>query len=99
MATGTITTVTAARAAANDWLITPLPDRFAAGIPAYEPTLMEWRIPVWLSYPQAAPLRPVGELRVDARASTCLRMVLGTLGVDGEAERLRHLTDCSPFRD
>jgi hypothetical protein len=66
MVTGAITTVAAARAAANEWLMTHMPDRFAAGIPIYDPTLQAWRIPVWLSYPHIAPLGPVGELRVEA---------------------------------
>ena len=60
-----ITTVTAARATANDWLISHLPDRFAAGIPEYDQTLQGWRIPVWLSYPQLEALGPVGELMID----------------------------------
>ena len=47
-------------------LITHLPDRFAAGIPYYDQTRRGWRIPVWLSYAQLAPLGPVGELIVDA---------------------------------
>jgi hypothetical protein len=66
MATAAITTVSAARAAANEWLITHLPDRFAAGIPTYDPALTGWKIPVWLSYPHLEPLGPVGELLVDA---------------------------------
>jgi hypothetical protein len=66
MATLVITTVLEARAIANGWLITHLPDRFAAGIPDYDQTLTGWRIPVWLSYPQLEPLGPVGELIVDA---------------------------------
>jgi len=37
MATHVIPTVAEARAAANAWLIDHLPDRFAAGIPAYDP--------------------------------------------------------------
>jgi len=64
--TRAIATVSEARAAANAWLITHLPDRFAAGIPAYEPAQNRWRIPVWLSYPDMEPLGPVGELSVDA---------------------------------
>lgn len=60
-----ITTVSAARATANDWLISNLPDRFAAGIPEYDQPLQGWRIPVWLSYPQLEPLGPVGELVID----------------------------------
>ena len=66
MATRAIPTVSEARAAANAWLITQLPDRFAAGIPEYDPTRNGWRIPVWLSYPDLEPLGPVGELLVDA---------------------------------
>lgn len=50
----------------NAWLITHLPDRFAAGVPDYDPTQGGWRIPVWLSYPGLEPLGPVGELLVDA---------------------------------
>jgi hypothetical protein len=38
MATLVITTVSEARAAANEWLIAHLPDRFAAGIPDYDQT-------------------------------------------------------------
>jgi hypothetical protein len=60
-----ITTVSAARATANDWLISHLPDRFAAGIPEYEQPLQGWRIPVWLAYPQLEPFGPVGELIID----------------------------------
>ena len=67
-----ITTVTAARATANDWLISHLPDRFAAGIPEYDQTLQGWRIPVWLSYPQLEALGPVGELMIDeSTGSVC----------------------------
>lgn len=66
MATLVITTVADARAAANEWLITHLPDRFAAGIPAYDHTCTGWRIPVWLSYLHLEPLGPVGELTIDA---------------------------------
>jgi hypothetical protein len=66
MATHVISTVVEARAAANAWLIDHLPDRFAAGIPAYDPSREGWRIPVWLAYPGLAPLGPVGELFVDA---------------------------------
>ncbi len=65
MATLAITTVSEARAAANAWLITHLPDRFAAGIPDYDHTRSGWRIPVWLSYPRLEPLGPVGKLLVD----------------------------------
>jgi hypothetical protein len=60
-----ITTVLEARTAANEWLIDHLPDRFAAGIPEYEPSLPGWRIPVWLSYPRLEPLGPVGELIIN----------------------------------
>ena len=66
METAVITTVSEARAVANEWLISHLPDRFISGIPDYDPTRSVWRIPVWLAYPQLAPLGPVGELRVDA---------------------------------
>jgi hypothetical protein len=66
MATHVIPTVTEARAAANACIIDHLPDRFAAGIPAYDPLREGWRIPVWLAYPGLAPLGPVGELFVDA---------------------------------
>lgn len=66
MATHVIPTVANARAAANAWLIDHLPDRFAAGIPAYDPAHETWRIPVWLAYPGLEPLGPVGELGVDA---------------------------------
>jgi hypothetical protein len=66
MATLMTTTVSEARASANEWLIAHLPDRFAAGIPDYDQTSSEWHIPVWLSYPQLEPLGPVGELIVDA---------------------------------
>jgi hypothetical protein len=66
MATHVIPTVADARAAANVWLLDHLPDRFAAGIPVYEPANETWYIPVWLSYPGVAPLGPVGALGVDA---------------------------------
>lgn len=65
MSSLTITTVQAARATANDWLLSNLPDRFAAGIPEYDQRLQGWRISVWLSYPQIDPLGPVGELIID----------------------------------
>jgi len=65
MSSLTITTVSAARATANDWLVSRLPDRFASGIPEYDQTLQGWRIPVWLSYPQLEPFGPVGELVID----------------------------------
>ena len=60
-----ITTVLEARTAANEWLISRLPDRFAAGIPEYDQDIPGWRIPVWLSYPGLAPFGPLGELVVD----------------------------------
>ena len=66
MATHVIPTVADARAVANGWLLDHLPDRFAAGIPLYDPANETWRIPVWLHYPGLAPLGPVGELGVDA---------------------------------
>jgi hypothetical protein len=66
MATLVITPVSEARATANEWLISHLPDRFAAGIPEYDQNLAGWRIAVWLSYPQLEPVGPVGELIVDA---------------------------------
>jgi hypothetical protein len=66
MAARALPAVSEARATANVWLITHLPDRFAAGIPDYDPTRNGWRIPVWLSYPDLEPLGPVGELLVDA---------------------------------
>ena len=59
-------TVGEARAAANVWLIDHVPDRFTVGIPDYDPVQQGWRIPVWLAYPDLAPMGPVGELRVDA---------------------------------
>jgi hypothetical protein len=65
MSTLVVTTVAAARATANDWLISRLPDRFAAGVPGYDQSVQGWRIPVWLSYPQLEPFGPVGELVVD----------------------------------
>lgn len=65
MSSVTITTVQAARATANDWLLSNLPDRFAAGVPEYEESLQGWRISVWLAYPQMEPLGPVGELVID----------------------------------
>ncbi len=65
MTVSVITTVSEARAAANAWISTHLPDRFAAGIPDYDQTKTGWRLPVWLSYPQLEPLGPVGELMVD----------------------------------
>ena len=60
-----ITTVIEARIIANDWVISHLPDRFAAGIPERDHSHIGWRIPVWLSYPQLVPLGPVGELLID----------------------------------
>lgn len=60
-----ITTVLEARTTANEWLISHLPDRFAAGIPEYDDGLASWRIPVWLAYPGLEPLGPMGELIVD----------------------------------
>ena len=66
MAILAITTVSEARAAANEWLITHLPDRFAAGIPNYDQTRRGWCIPVWLFYARLEPLGPVGELIVNA---------------------------------
>lgn len=65
MSTLTVTTVLEARAAANEWLITYLPDRFSAGLPEYDGGLPGWRVPVWLSYPGLEPLGPLGELVVD----------------------------------
>jgi hypothetical protein len=75
MATGAITTIIAARTAANDWLSAHLPDRFAAGIPTYDAARTAWQIPIWLAYPYLEPLGPVGELligaeRGDVRAHT-----------------------------
>jgi hypothetical protein len=66
MATRVVPTVGEARVAANAWLIDQMPDRFAAGIPEYDSVQQGWRIPVWLAYPDHAPLGPVGELLVDA---------------------------------
>ena len=66
MATRAIPTVSEAPAAANEWLTTHLPDRFAAGIPDYDHNRNGWRIPVWLSYLDLEPFGPVGELLVDA---------------------------------
>ncbi|ETX00370.1 MAG: hypothetical protein ETSY2_39215 [Candidatus Entotheonella gemina] len=66
MATIAMTTVSEARAIANEWLMSHLPDRFASGVPECDQTRSEWRIPVWLSYPQLPPLGPVGELMVEA---------------------------------
>ena len=65
MSSPVITTILEARALANEWLITHLPDRVAAGIPEYDQSLPGWRIPVWLSYPQLEPFGPVGELILD----------------------------------
>ncbi len=66
MSTLAIATVLEAWALAHVWLMTHLPYRFTSGIPDYDQTLSGWRIPVWLSYPQLAPLGPVGELVVEA---------------------------------
>ena len=60
-----ISTVLEARSLASDWLLSHLPDRFAAGIPEHDENQAAWRIPVWLSYPQLEPLGPVGELILD----------------------------------
>lgn len=65
MSTLVVTTVSAARAAANDWLVARLPDRLAAGVPEYDTSSQCWRVPVWLSYPGLDPFGPVGELVVD----------------------------------
>lgn len=65
MSTAAITTIFDARAAANEWLIERLPDRFASGIPEFDESLDGWRIPVWLSYPQLEPFGPVGEIVID----------------------------------
>lgn len=65
MSSVAITTVLEARATANEWLISHLPDRFAAGIPEYDDGLSSLRIPVWLAYPELEPLGPIGELIVD----------------------------------
>lgn len=65
MSTVAITTVIEARVIANAWVISNLPDRFAAGIPERDQSLVGWRIPVWLSYPQLVPLGPVGDLLID----------------------------------
>jgi hypothetical protein len=65
MSTVAITNVREARTTANEWLISHLPDRFAAGIPEYDHDLRGWRIPVWLSYPGLEPFGPLGELIVD----------------------------------
>ncbi len=67
-----IITVSAARSTANEWLLSHLPDRFAAGIPEYDQSLPGWRIPLWLSYPQLEPLGPVGELLIDETSGKLL---------------------------
>ena len=64
-----VTTVLEARTAANEWLVSRLPDRFAAGIPEYDQGLPGWRIPVWLSYPGLEPFGPLGELILDETGS------------------------------
>lgn len=64
MSSVAITNVSEARTAANEWLISRLPDRFAAGIPAFDEDLAEWRISIWLSYPGLEPFGPLGELIV-----------------------------------
>ncbi len=66
MATLATATVSDVRGAANEWLISCLPDRFATGMPRFDQTVAAWRIPVWLSYPQLEPFGPVGELVIDA---------------------------------
>lgn len=76
MSSLTVTTVQAARATANEWLLSHLPDRFAAGIPEYDQSLPGWRIPVWLSYPQMEPLGPVGELAIDEASGSVLSHTL-----------------------
>jgi hypothetical protein len=65
MSSSVNTTILKARVIANEWLISHLPDRFAAGIPEYDHNLLGWRIPVWLSYPVLEALGPLGELIVD----------------------------------
>ena len=66
MTTIAITTSSAARTAANAWLLDHLPDRFAAGVPTYDASRHGWQVLVWLSYPALSPLGPIGELFVDA---------------------------------
>lgn len=65
MSSLTITTILEARAAANEWLISHLPDRFTSGIPKYDGSLFGWRVPVWLSYPGLESFGPLGEVVVD----------------------------------
>jgi hypothetical protein len=60
-----VTTVLEARTTANEWMISHLPDRFAAGIPEYDQALSGWCVPVWLSYPLLEPFGPVGKLVID----------------------------------
>jgi hypothetical protein len=62
MSTLAVTTVFDVRATANGWLMDHLPDRFAAGIPAFDHSVRGWCIPVWLSYPRLEAFGPVGEL-------------------------------------
>ena len=79
----TTTTVTAARAIANEWLLSHLPDRFAGGIPEDDQSPPGWRIPVWLSYPQLESLGPVGELVIDEES----RGVMSRTAIDEMKER------------
>lgn len=65
MSSFAITTARKARTTANEWLISHLPDRFAAGIPEYDAGLAGWRIPVWLAYPGLEPLGLLGELVIN----------------------------------
>ena len=67
-----ITTVLEARITANEWLMSHLPDRFAAGIPEHDRSTSGWRVPIWLSYPQLEPLGPVGELVIEESTGTVL---------------------------
>ncbi|PYT10208.1 MAG: hypothetical protein DMF60_00775 [Acidobacteria bacterium] len=69
MSTLNITAALEARATANEWLISHLRDRFAAGTPEYDAGLAGWRIAVWLAYPGLEPLGPTGEMIVDDRGT------------------------------
>lgn len=89
MSSLTITTVSVARATANDWLMNHLPDRFAAGVPEYIRALRGWRVPVWLSYPLLEPLGPVGELVVDETGGG----VLTHTAIDEMKERALSLSE------
>jgi len=59
-------TALAAQAAANEFLIDRLPDRFTADSPERIPGREVWRVPVILAYPFVGSVGRVGEVVVSA---------------------------------